>query len=100
MEEGGTLKIKAKRHRDILESIVEDTGTGISEDFLPFHFNHFQTTKSRGMGLGLVYCKRVMEAHGGRIDIESEAGFGTTFTIIMPASRGIRAVDPGITKKT
>jgi signal transduction histidine kinase len=100
MEGGGTLMIKAKRHRDVVELIVEDTGTGIPEDFLPFLFKPFQTTKSRGMGLGLVYCKRVMEAYGGRIDVESEEGVGTTFTIIMPASRGIRAVDPGITQKT
>jgi signal transduction histidine kinase len=100
MEGGRTLMIKAKRHRDVVELIVEDTGTGIPEDFLPFLFKPFQTTKSRGMGLGLVYCKRVMEAYGGRIDVESEEGVGTTFTIIMPVSRGIKAVDPGITQKT
>jgi signal transduction histidine kinase len=44
----------------------------------------FQTTKSKGMGLGLAICKRIVDAHGGIISVESKAGEGTTFTLRLP----------------
>jgi hypothetical protein len=44
----------------------------------------FFTTKAKGMGLGLAICKRIVEAHGGSISVESTVGRGTTFTVIIP----------------
>lgn len=44
----------------------------------------FVTTKSKGMGLGLPYCKRAVEAHGGSISVESEVGVGSTFIVRLP----------------
>jgi signal transduction histidine kinase/CheY-like chemotaxis protein len=64
---------------------IYDNGCGISEDHLAMVFNPFFTKgKKGGTGLGLAYCKQVVEAHGGIIDVESEVGKGTTFTIRIP----------------
>jgi two-component system sensor histidine kinase AtoS len=50
----------------------------------------FFTTKSRGMGLGLAICKRIIEAHGGKISVESTVGKGTTFTVTIPIEPKIK----------
>jgi hypothetical protein len=60
------------------------TGMGISEENLKKLFGPLFTTKAKGMGLGLSICKRVVEAHGGTISVESIIDKGTTFTIIVP----------------
>ena len=69
-----------------------DTGGGIPEKFLPKIFQPFFTTKgtakpgeSKGTGLGLAICKDIVEHHSGRIEVQSEVGRGTTFTICLPA---------------
>ena len=51
-------------------------------------FQPLFTTKARGVGLGLVVCRNLTEANGGRIEVESEPGKGTTFVVILPAVRG------------
>jgi hypothetical protein len=48
-------------------------------------FKPFQTTKKQGMGIGLFHCKTIVEAHGGRMEVESEEGKGTTFRVLLPA---------------
>jgi len=54
-------------------------------------FRPFRTTKKQGMGIGLYHCKTIVEAHGGRIEAESEAGKGTTFRVLLPvANVGVR----------
>jgi signal transduction histidine kinase len=64
---------------------VSDNGKGIPDDDLPHIFDSFFTKgKKGGTGLGLAYCKQVVEAHGGTIGVESEIGKGTTFTIRIP----------------
>ena len=63
---------------------VSDTGKGIPEEDVNHIFTLFFTTKHGGMGLGLAYCKRAVEAHGGSIVVESEVGVGTTFTVRLP----------------
>jgi len=68
---------------------VRDTGAGIPADLLDKVFDPFFTTKpvGEGTGLGLTICHRIVEEHGGTIDVESELGKGTTFIIKLPAIR-------------
>jgi signal transduction histidine kinase len=62
---------------------VSDTGEGVRVEALEDLFKAFHSSKPGGMGLGLAYCKRAVEAHGGRIDVESEVGGGTTFMVLL-----------------
>ena len=68
---------------------VRDTGAGIPADLIGKVFDPFVTTKpvGEGTGLGLTICHRIVEEHGGTIDVESEPGKGTTFIIKLPAIR-------------
>jgi signal transduction histidine kinase len=84
MPDGGTLEVSAVCDGDVVFFRVRDTGAGIPEDLMPDLFKAFVTTKPQGMGLGLAYCKRAVEAHGGTISVESKAGEGTTFTVRLP----------------
>jgi signal transduction histidine kinase len=91
---GGSLTVKASRSDDGEVRIqVIDTGAGIPEKLLPKIFQPFFTTKgtarpgeSKGTGLGLAICKEIVEHHKGHIEVQSELGKGTTFTIILPAA--------------
>ena len=53
-------------------------------------FRPFQTTKKSGLGIGMFQSKMIVEAHGGRIEVESELGKGTTFRVFLPVQRQIR----------
>lgn len=71
------------------EISVVDNGTGMSKEFIDKSlFRPFQTTKKKGMGIGLYHCKTIVEAHGGRIEVESEEGRGTTFKVLLPLNEG------------
>ena len=61
-----------------------DTGPGIPEEHLPKIFKPYFTTKSGGTGLGLPTTKRLIEAHGGRIEVHTSPGNGTDFTVVLP----------------
>ncbi len=63
---------------------VEDTGPGIEADDLPRLFEPFFTTKQDGMGMGLAICQTTVEAHGGRLTVQSAPGSGATFSLAMP----------------
>jgi hypothetical protein len=64
---------------------VSDAGCGIPEEFLRSQlFSPFKTTKKKGLGIGLYQCRQIVEAHGGRIDVESTVGKGTAFTVWLP----------------
>jgi signal transduction histidine kinase len=67
-----------------VEIAFVDDGVGMSEQTLAKIFNPLFTTKAKGMGFGLAICKRVVEAHGGKIRAESALGRGTTFAITLP----------------
>ncbi|MFH2112810.1 MAG: PAS domain S-box protein [Candidatus Bathyarchaeota archaeon] len=84
LQEPGAVTVRARRDGWDLVVEVADTGVGIPEDFLPNLFQTFKTTKRRGLGLGLAYSKKSVEAHGGTIEVESRAGAGTTFTVRLP----------------
>jgi signal transduction histidine kinase len=84
MPKGGTVTIKCEPTKDLAEISVADTGTGIPKDVLPKMFTPLFTTKAQGMGFGLAICKRVVEAHGGKISVETTQGVGTTFKVTLP----------------
>ncbi len=109
MPEGGALRISSRRVQgsrlevrgsqtdniergtsnvepdaDFVEISVEDTGEGISEENMQKLFQPLFTTKPRAIGLGLVICRNLTEANGGRIGAESEPGKGARFTITLP----------------
>jgi PAS domain S-box-containing protein len=84
MPNGGKLTIDSRVHDNSMEISFADTGSGISDEVLPKLFSPLFTTKARGMGFGLAICKRIVEAHGGTITVETAKGKGTTFTVTLP----------------
>jgi len=88
MPSGGNLKLRTlqKPHSGEVEIQVEDDGAGIPKDVLPHLFEPFFTTKERGrgLGLGLAISRSIVERHQGRIEVKSELGRGTKFTITLP----------------
>ena len=64
---------------------VTDTGEGIAHENMKKLFQPLFTTKAKGIGLGLVVCRNLVEANGGRIEVESKPGKGTTFTVLLPS---------------
>jgi PAS domain S-box-containing protein len=84
------LRIRTRRfdarHAQV---VIEDSGTGISEENAGRLFNAFFTTKAEGMGMGLSICRSIVEAHGGRIWAESQEGKGAVLQFILPLDEGI-----------
>jgi PAS domain S-box-containing protein len=87
MPKGGKLTLKAITHDKSAVITVEDTGVGIPEEVKAKMFTPLFTTKSKGQGFGLAVVKRLVEAQGGTIGFESEAGKGTKFTVTLPLTR-------------
>jgi len=85
MPKGGTLTLRSRALNGNVEFIFSDTGVGVSKGDLGRLFTPLFTTKPKGMGFGLPVCKRVVEAHGGKISVESTLGKGATFTLTVPA---------------
>gem|GEM_PF-1461286 len=84
MPEGGQLTIQTSKKEGEALISFQDTGVGIPKENINRLFDPFFTTKSKGQGLGLAVCKRIVEAHGGAISVESKVGVGSTFTIRLP----------------
>jgi signal transduction histidine kinase len=84
-EPGGRVTIATSRAGDRIEIRVADTGSGIPADRLSAIFDDFVTTKRLGLGLGLAISKRIVEQLNGTIDVQSEVGRGTAFTLRFPA---------------
>ncbi|HEV2765187.1 MAG TPA: ATP-binding protein, partial [Pyrinomonadaceae bacterium] len=84
---GGRLTVEAGEEANgMVYFSVADTGTGMSEEFIKMHlYRAFTTTKSQGIGLGLYTCREIVEAHGGRLDVESKVGAGTRFRVVLPS---------------
>jgi len=88
MPQGGNLWVTTKLNREggCVSIVVRDDGTGISPEILPRIFEPFLTTKEtgRGVGLGLAISRSILERHNGNIEVQSEVGRGTTFTVTLP----------------
>ncbi|HOU37255.1 MAG TPA: HAMP domain-containing sensor histidine kinase, partial [Candidatus Omnitrophota bacterium] len=85
---GGTVTIEAALDKTKLIIDVTDTGPGIPPDIKENLFTPFFTTKHRGLGLGLCISKEIIKAHGGTIEVFTEMGKGTTFSIRLPVKNG------------
>jgi signal transduction histidine kinase len=84
MTRGGPLSLQTWEGADEVWVSVADTGAGIPQDQLKRIFEPFYTTKKKGSGLGLMIVQRIVRAHGGRIEVESQVGRGTTFRVGLP----------------
>lgn len=84
---GGRLTVEAGRlDGDYIFFSVADTGVGMSDEFIKTKlYRPFSTTKNKGIGLGLFTCREVVEAHGGRLEVESSPGAGTRFRVVLPS---------------
>jgi two-component system sensor histidine kinase ResE len=92
----GTVKVSLKEDKELVHLAIQDTGSGIPEEDLPFVFERFyKADKARtrgkgegkaGTGIGLSIVKHLVEAHGGQIHAHSKVGEGTTFSIQLPSS--------------
>ena len=98
MPDGGTLEILTTRRRrsrlgygQFAEVRFRDTGIGIPRDKLKKLFIPFYTTKQKGTGLGLAICHRIVNQHGGTIEVRSTLGQGSTFSVFLPAAEPVPA---------
>lgn len=82
--EQGKILIRVLRLEDIVEFSVSDNGSGISQEQIITLFTPFKSTKKKGLGIGLYQCKTIVEAHKGKIYVESQKGQGTVFRIELP----------------
>lgn len=89
----GSIKISLNEKEDFMAVHVEDTGIGIPKEHLPFIFDQFyrikksEVKKAKGTGLGLSIAKKIVEVHGGAIEVTSELDKGSTFTVFLPKAK-------------
>ncbi|MEK9142030.1 MAG: PAS domain S-box protein [Nitrospirota bacterium] len=86
--EGGTITMTVREEAEVIRIAVADQGAGISPEVLPHIFDPFFTTKSegeqKGMGLGLSISQSLVASMGGRIDVQTQRGQGSTFSVLLP----------------
>lgn len=81
----GQIRVETGRRNGWAMLSVGDTGCGMAPEFVRNRlFRPFQTTKQKGIGIGMFHCKMIVEAHRGRIEVESEPGKGTAFRVLLP----------------
>jgi signal transduction histidine kinase len=103
MPRGGriTIRIAPDPTAGTVDLTVRDTGAGIAAEVLPRIFDRYFTTKQGpdasgkgGTGVGLSMCREIIEAHRGKIRVESGVGVGTAFTLKLPVAKPERATQP------
>jgi len=81
----GEIRVETGREKDSLFISVSDAGCGMSREFIgECLFHPFKTTKKTGSGIGLYQCRMIVEAHKGRIEVNSREGAGSTFRVYLP----------------
>jgi len=90
MPRGGVLTFRSEQKEHGVSLSFSDTGAGMSRETLQKLWTPLFTTKAKGMGFGLSICKRIVEAHGGKIFVESTMGKGTAFFIVLPNGSDLR----------
>lgn len=83
----GKVTFSASVEKGMLAIAVKDNGTGVMPENMKRLFEPLFTTKAKGIGLGLAVSKKLAEANGGRIEVQSEAGKGSTFSVFLPFYR-------------
>jgi putative PEP-CTERM system histidine kinase len=87
LEMGGAICVRTAQQNGRVVLSVSDNGTGMSAAFVKEQlFRPFQSTKKKGLGIGLFQCRAIVQAHGGGIHAESEPGRGTTFVVTLPVA--------------
>lgn len=82
---GGQIRVETSQENGWVILAVADNGCGMTPEFIQRSlFRPFQTTKQKGIGIGMFHCKMIVEAHRGRIEVQSEPGKGTTFRVLLP----------------
>ena len=99
MPDGGTLKVVGQKLGSFYCFRVVDTGTGMSEEQRARLFHPFHSFFDEGTGIGMALVYRIVEEHGGRIEVESELGEGTSITITLPLT-GVSAPQPNMETAT
>ena len=89
-KQGGSVRVGIREEQESVIVEIQDTGIGIAKENLPFIFDQFyrvnrkEGQKTKGTGLGLSIAKKITELHGGSIQVTSEFGKGSTFSVILP----------------
>jgi signal transduction histidine kinase len=103
MPDGGTLTVRAETHtldsHPAVAIAIRDTGEGMDTLVRSKATDPFFTTRPTGTGLGLAIVHRLVHSHGGKVQIESTYGSGTTVTIVLPTRGGVRSTRPASLKK-
>jgi signal transduction histidine kinase len=86
MPDGGVISMELRNTLDSVFIVISDQGEGIPKDMLPKLGEPFFTNKESGTGLGLMISQRIIQAHKGHLEIQSEVGQGTTVMIKLPAA--------------
>ena len=85
LDGNGRIKVSTQVNGGQVVFSISDNGPGMSREFMEDSlFQPFKTTKKKGLGIGLYQCKTIVEAHDGRIEVESKPGVGTTFSLYLP----------------
>jgi signal transduction histidine kinase len=88
MPDGGSLRIRVRREQNWAVIQIADDGEGIAPELMPRIFELYFTTKAKGSGIGLAMTYRIVQMHGGAVEVVSEAGQGAVFTMRLPVVEG------------
>ncbi len=101
--EGGAVRVRALWQGDQCELVVSDTGEGIAPEDMPHIFDRLyrgdKSRSQRGLGLGLSLVRAVVKAHGGHIEVRSEPGKGSEFSLLLPSRKGLKGDPPALPAK-